>query len=61
MARKRDPNLWLEEYRCGCTFVGEWRERPGYCGTHGESKKKRGRAVLLGRASANPNMTRGLL
>lgn len=53
-----DRMLWLEEYACGCSFVGPRKELPGYCPRHGDSKRK---AYRIGKESEqNMNLKRGL-
>lgn len=32
--------IWLEEYKCGCSFVTKTKsEALGYCPTHGEDRR----------------------
>lgn len=57
--RSRPRVLYLEEYRCGCNDVNYRSKLLGYCGTHGESRK---RITVLGRED-NPilkDIPRGL-
>lgn len=36
---KKKSYVWLEEYKCSCSFVGDTRrELPGYCSVHGNDK-----------------------
>lgn len=33
--------VWLEEYKCGCTFMAHYKkDLPGYCEKHGEDRKQ---------------------
>lgn len=43
--RKTKPKgnyVWLEEYKCGCSFMAHFKkDLPGYCGRHGDDRKRK--------------------
>lgn len=50
--------LWIEEYKCGCSYIAPRSELPGYCPRHGEDGKNRQK---IGKESEqNMNLKRGL-